>query len=80
MLRYVDASGRATEEVNPNGSLRNIAGIVNAARNVFGLMPHPEHACEPLLGRADGVGFFRSVRATLSEGLPQRAASVPPGP
>jgi phosphoribosylformylglycinamidine synthase len=80
VLRYVDAAGRATEEVNPNGSLHNIAGIVNATRNVFGLMPHPEHACEGLLGRADGAGFFRSVRATLSEGLPARAASVPPGP
>jgi phosphoribosylformylglycinamidine synthase len=80
ILRYVDEAGRATEEVNPNGSLRNIAGIVNATRNVFGLMPHPEHACEAQLGRADGVGFFRSVRSTLSEGQPVRAASVPPGP
>ena len=79
MLRYVDSAGRATEEANPNGSLRNIAGIVNATRNVFGLMPHPEHACEALLGGADGAGFFRSVRATLSEGQPARAASVPPG-
>jgi phosphoribosylformylglycinamidine synthase len=80
VLRYVDAAGRATEEMNPNGSLRNIAGIVNSTRNVFGLMPHPEHACEAQLGRADGAGFFRSVRATLSEGRPARAASVPPGP
>ena len=80
ILRYVDEAGRATEEANPNGSLRNIAGIVNATRNVFGLMPHPEHACEAQLGRADGVGFFRSVRSTLSEGQPVRAASVPPGP
>jgi phosphoribosylformylglycinamidine synthase subunit PurQ / glutaminase len=79
VLRYVDGAGRSTEEANPNGALRNIAGIVNAGRNVFGLMPHPEHAVEALLGRADGVGFFRSVRATLSEGLPVRAASVPPG-
>ncbi len=79
VLRYVDASGRATEAANPNGSLRNIAGIVNPGRNVFGLMPHPEHACEALCGGVDGTGFFRSVRATLSEGLPSRAASVPPG-
>ena len=79
VLRYVDGAGRSTEEANPNGALRNIAGIVNASRNVFGLMPHPEHAVEALLGRADGAGFFRSVRATLSEGLPARAASVPPG-
>jgi phosphoribosylformylglycinamidine synthase I len=80
VLRYVDDAGRATEEVNPNGSLRNIAGIVNSTRNVFGLMPHPEHACEALLGRSDGSGIFRSVRTTLSEGRPARAASVPPGP
>ncbi|MGD9763084.1 MAG: phosphoribosylformylglycinamidine synthase subunit PurQ [Candidatus Binatia bacterium] len=79
VLRYTDASGRATEEANPNGSLRNIAGIVNAERNVLGLMPHPEHACEALCGGIDGAGFFRSVRATLSEGLPARSASVPPG-
>jgi len=78
VLRYVDAAGRATEAANPNGSLRNIAGIVNASRNVFGLMPHPEHACEPLCGGADGVGFFRSVRASLSDGAPTRTTSVPP--
>lgn len=79
VLRYVDGAGRTTEEANPNGSLRHIAGVVNRGRNVFGLMPHPEHACEALLGGTDGAGFFRSVRATLSEGLPARAASVPPG-
>ena len=79
VLRYVDAAGRATEEANPNGSLRNIAGIVNERRNVFGLMPHPEHAVEAALAGASGAGFFRSVRATLSEGTPVRAASVPPG-
>jgi phosphoribosylformylglycinamidine synthase len=79
VLRYVDAAGRTTEAANPNGSLRNIAGIVNAGRNVFGLMPHPEHACEPLCGGADGASLFRSVRTTLTEGLPAPAASVPPG-
>jgi phosphoribosylformylglycinamidine synthase len=75
----VDSAGRATESANPNGSLRNIAGVVNAGRNVFGLMPHPEHAVESMLAGADGVGFFRSVRATLSEGVPTRTAPVPPG-
>jgi phosphoribosylformylglycinamidine synthase len=79
LLRYVDTAGRATEDANPNGSLRNIAGITNATRNVFGLMPHPEHAVEALCGGVDGAGFFRSVRLTLSEGLPTRTASVPPG-
>jgi phosphoribosylformylglycinamidine synthase len=79
VLRYVDSAGRATENANPNGSLRNIAGVVNAGRNVFGLMPHPEHAVESTLAGADGAGFFRSVRATLSEGVPTRTAPVPPG-
>jgi phosphoribosylformylglycinamidine synthase I len=79
VLRYVDPAGRTTEAANPNGSLRNIAGIVNARRNVFGLMPHPEHACEALCGGVDGASLFRSVRATLTEGLPTPAASVPPG-
>jgi phosphoribosylformylglycinamidine synthase I len=80
VFRYVDASGRATEEANPNGSLRNIAGIVNATRNVLGLMPHPEHACEAsLVGGADGAGIFRSVHAALTAEQPARVASVPPG-
>ncbi len=79
VLRYVDAAGRATDEANPNGSLNNIAGVVNAARNVFGLMPHPEHACEKLLGSEDGARLFRSIKSTLSEGRPAQSASVPPG-
>ncbi|MDQ6796558.1 MAG: phosphoribosylformylglycinamidine synthase subunit PurQ, partial [Actinomycetota bacterium] len=45
----------------PNGSLNNIAGIVNARGNVLGMMPHPERACEPLLGSADGLEIFRSI-------------------
>src|SRR5579864_9400908 len=49
LLRYVDAAGRTTEEANPNGSMRAIAGIANQGFNVFGLMPHPEHAVEALL-------------------------------
>lgn len=79
VFRYVDSAGRATEEANPNGSLRNIAGVINATRNVLGLMPHPEHAVEALLGSADGAGIFRSVRASLAETQPARVASVPPG-
>jgi phosphoribosylformylglycinamidine synthase len=64
VLRYVDASGRVTAEANPNGSLNNIAGITNAGRNVFGLMPHPEHAAERLLGGQDGLKILRSVGAS----------------
>jgi phosphoribosylformylglycinamidine synthase I len=48
---------------NPNGSLREIAGVCNESRNVFGLMPHPEHAVDPLGGSADGLGIFESMRA-----------------
>ena len=51
---------------NPNGSARNIAGIVSAAGNVLGMMPHPERAVDPLLGPTDGIGLFRSVAAHLA--------------
>ncbi len=65
LLRYTDARGAATEAANPNGSAENIAGICNAARNVFGLMPHPERAADPLLGSTDGRVIFESILATL---------------
>ena len=65
VLRYCASDGRVTEESNPNGSLRNIAGIVNARGNVLGMMPHPERACEPLLGGADGLWILRSALGTL---------------
>jgi phosphoribosylformylglycinamidine synthase I len=61
VLRYCDAEGRVTPEANPNGSVENIAGICNEAGNVFGLMPHPERASEPLLGSADGRLLFESL-------------------
>lgn len=61
LFRYVNADGVPTDEANPNGSLANIAGITNAARNVMGLMPHPERACEPILGSADGMAVFQSL-------------------
>jgi phosphoribosylformylglycinamidine synthase I len=79
VLRYVDTGGRVTAAANPNGSLNNIAGIVNAQRNVFGLMPHPEHATEKLLGGEDGLKLFHSIIAASSEGAHRRAASVAPG-
>jgi phosphoribosylformylglycinamidine synthase I len=60
-FRYVDAEGRVTDAANPNGSLNNIAGIVNEAGNVLGMMPHPERACETVLGSADGLEIFRSI-------------------
>lgn len=61
LWRYVSSKGEATEEANPNGSLENIAGICNQKGNVAGLMPHPERACEPLLGSADGRLVFDSL-------------------
>jgi len=64
-FRYCDAAGRVTDEANPNGSARNIAGIVNQAGNVLGMMPHPERAVDALLGSEDGVGLFRSLEAFL---------------
>jgi phosphoribosylformylglycinamidine synthase I len=66
VFRYCDADGNVTAEANPNGSRDNIAGICNATRNVLGLMPHPERACEDLLGSSDGRDIFRSLAATLA--------------
>jgi phosphoribosylformylglycinamidine synthase I len=66
LLRYCDAQGNTTPEANPNGSLENIAGICNPARNVFGLMPHPDRACEERLGSSDGARIFASMRAALA--------------
>jgi phosphoribosylformylglycinamidine synthase len=66
LLRYVDAKGKPTPAANPNGSLDGIAGICNEKRNVFGLMPHPEDACNKLLGSDDGAKLFASIAAAFS--------------
>ena len=66
IFRYVDAGGEPTADANPNGSLNNIAGICNRTRNVVGLMPHPERACELPLGSADGLKILESVVAALA--------------
>ena len=66
ILRYCDENGVPTEASNPNGSRDNIAGICNRERNVMGLMPHPERACEELLGSTDGRDIFRSLAGTLA--------------
>ena len=68
VFRYVDATGQRLPDANPNGSLNNIAGICNDARNVVGLMPHPERACELAVGSADGLGMFESAVKAVSEG------------
>jgi phosphoribosylformylglycinamidine synthase I len=74
VFRYCDASGRTTDASNPNGSMDSIAGICNEARNVVGLMPHPERACESVLGSSDGLVLFDSVVSSLAaEGALRRA-------
>lgn len=61
VFRYADAAGKVTPEINPNGSINNIAGIVNERGNVMGMMPHPEKACEQLIGGDDGNVIFSSM-------------------
>lgn len=58
---YCDANGELTDEANPNASLENIAGVTNATKNVFGMMPHPERAADENLGNVDGKAFFQSI-------------------
>jgi len=67
ILRYCDEQGNTTQEANPNGSVRNIAGICNEGRNVFGMMPHPERACSPLLGNTDGRKVFETLFSLVLE-------------
>jgi phosphoribosylformylglycinamidine synthase len=66
VFRYCTPDGRITDSANPNGSTNNIAGIANERGNVVGLMPHPERACELLLGGDDGLAMFRSAIHALS--------------
>jgi len=61
LFRYSDLSGEATEEANPNGAAHNIAGIINQAGNILGMMPHPERSCEAILGSTDGNLIFQSI-------------------
>jgi phosphoribosylformylglycinamidine synthase len=65
-LRYVTSKGEVTPEANPNGSLENIAGILNEKRNVLGMMPHPDRSSESLLGSADGWQIFASMIEALA--------------
>lgn len=61
LFRYCDEFGNITPESNPNGSIENIAGVCNAGRNVFGMMPHPERAADTLLANQDGLPIFESI-------------------
>jgi len=66
VFRYAAPDGALTDEANPNGSINNIAGICSEGRNVVGLMPHPERACESVVGSADGLVLFESVARSLA--------------
>jgi phosphoribosylformylglycinamidine synthase len=68
VFRYTNAAGDVTDEANPNGSAAAIGGLCSEARNVVGLMPHPERACESVLGSADGLIVFESVVEALKSG------------
>ena len=61
IFRYCDENGKINEAANPNGAIRNIAGICNASRNVFGMMPHPERACSEILGNSDGRQIIKDL-------------------
>ncbi|HYK76748.1 MAG TPA: phosphoribosylformylglycinamidine synthase subunit PurQ [Daejeonella sp.] len=65
LFRYCDEAGNITHDSNVNGSILNIAGVCNANRNVFGMMPHPERAADILLGNQDGLGIFESILKTV---------------
>jgi len=68
IMRYANDRGEIVPDANPNGSVENIAGICNHAGNVFGLMPHPDRACDPRLGSADGRKIFESMMQTIAAG------------
>ena len=76
VLRYCDPIGQVVSASNPNGSLHNIAGIVNAEGNVFGMMPHPERCCEDVLGGSDGRLIFGSIMSTIRS---RESAPAPAG-
>jgi len=66
IFRYADADGNISADANPNGSERNIAGIINAGGNVLGMMPHPERACSDLLGSSDGIRLLQSILSRVA--------------
>ena len=70
VFRYCDQYGKITKEVNPNGSLYNIAGICNEKRNILGMMPHPERTSEKILGSEDGKFVFQSIVNFFEKGKP----------
>jgi phosphoribosylformylglycinamidine synthase len=75
VFRYCDAEGHIVDAANPNGALNGIAGICSEERNIVGMMPHPERACEPALGSADGLVLLESAVSALTA---QGAIAAPP--
>ncbi|MFN5598964.1 MAG: phosphoribosylformylglycinamidine synthase subunit PurQ [Gemmatimonas sp.] len=69
VFRYVTPEGEVSDSANPNGSLRNIAGIISAGGNVLGMMPHPERAMETALGSTDGLPLFQSILENMLGGI-----------
>jgi phosphoribosylformylglycinamidine synthase len=67
VFKYSSANGEISDEYNVNGSLLNIAGIVNKRGNVLGMMPHPERCCDPVLGKTDGAAIFKSIAEKILE-------------
>ena len=65
IFRYSSRSGDTSEQYNPNGSINNIAGIINDGGNILGMMPHPEKACEKIIGSDDGLGIFSSIISSM---------------
>ena len=76
ILRYTTPDGRLDDEANPNGSVNAVAGLCNEARNVVGLMPHPERACEALLGGSDGLVILRSIVGAFASGAEYSRAAT----
>ncbi len=66
LFRYCDENGKVTEASNPNGAIENIAGVCNAGKNVFGMMPHPERAADGLLSNTDGKLIFESILSLVN--------------
>lgn len=67
LFQYCSSKGEISKEYNPNGSILNIAGIINKQGNVLGMMPHPERSCDSILGRTDGIKIFQSIYKSLSK-------------
>jgi phosphoribosylformylglycinamidine synthase I len=77
VFRYCEPDATTSKQSNPNGSLNNIAGIVNRRGNVLGMMPHPERCCEPLMGGEDGAVIFQSIIESITSGSELTIAGAP---